>query len=240
MAARLEGKLHGQADTGAGRLPAQQQYFPWTRRARQCCQQPPDQLFGIGLAKRCDKRPIGREIDGKAAAARLGKGLQLGHSRRRDCGKIAAAMRQCKFAAFQPGKALKLFEAGEKMRGIAGNRGGKGAIFVRCGAEQLLLDDFGKALDGINRRAQLMQQLAHAVGIAFGSLLSLRGCGQLRPSHAAGMASISAALRIEAGDGINQPVPGNRRCAGDLDVHRAKRLMLSQRRDQCSSRGRGA
>ena len=97
--------------------------------------------------------------------ARRQDGLQLLALTAQDRCDIALAGIHLADPAFQLRKPVQLVETGKHARAVAGDRGGQSAIFVRRGAEYLLLDDFGKALDGVNRRAQLVQQLPDPVGL---------------------------------------------------------------------------
>ena len=101
--------------------------------------------------------------------------LGLGRGNRQPHGLgLARLHRLC--AAIQPGIALQLFKPGQHSGGIGGDMGGQRAIFMRGRAKQLLLDDLGKALNGIYRRAQFMQQLTQAIGFGVGS----HGLGRCR------------------------------------------------------------
>src|SRR3546814_5258208 len=69
-------------------------------------------------------------------------------------------------AGFEPRQPLELVEPGEDARRVARDVCRQRAVFVGRGAEQLLLDHLGKALQRVYRGAQLMEQLSDTVGFA--------------------------------------------------------------------------
>jgi len=82
------------------------------------------------------------------------------------CGQIAFALRQRQCAGFEPRQPLEFVEPGENARRVACDVGRQRAIFIGRRAEQLLLDDLGKALQRVHRGAQFVQQLPDTVGFA--------------------------------------------------------------------------
>ena len=95
---------------------------------------------------------------------------------------------------------------------------------MRGRAEHLLLDDFGIALHRIDRRAQLMKQLAQAIGAALGTVVD-------RCERTAEAPDIAIEAPIAAGEtrgGIDDPFAFDRVGPAQADRHVADRLAIDE------------
>src|SRR5690606_7609000 len=101
---------------------------------------------------------------------------------RDDLSQVALSFGYPQCPGLQSGETLYLVERRHQPRGVDRDGSGERAVLVGRAAEQLLLDELGETLDGVDRGPQLVKQLPHAVDRSVGPIRLRSSGGAAHPS----------------------------------------------------------